>query len=146
MLNWQELRRTTTELDSLRERSRISTEAQLAERARLEQRLEDQAESLRRSEGERAQLVERARELSQQLAQSEEQLRVQMRLMSEVREEADQQRVTSNQLRLVADQAEQMLEDTRRLAHSKELDVDELTHRVRFSNIEPLFAYKLILS
>lgn len=115
----------------MRERSRISTEAQLAERARLEQRVEDTAESLRRSESERSQLAERARELAQQLAQSEEQLRVQMRLMSEVREEADQQRVTSNQLRLVADQAEQMLEDTRRLAHSKELDVDELTRRVR---------------
>ncbi len=52
----QELRRTTTELDSLRERFRLSTEAQLAERARLEQRIEDANESLRRSESERPQV------------------------------------------------------------------------------------------
>ncbi|XP_070554439.1 centrosomal protein of 135 kDa-like isoform X2 [Ptychodera flava] len=109
-----DLRRMTTERDSLRERLKISTETQLSDRARLEQRIEDLENALHSSDQERSELLARVTSLRELIATLEDQVKSQQLKISESQDDSAQQRATATQMRLLAEQAERSLEDHQR--------------------------------
>ncbi|XP_077983787.1 centrosomal protein of 135 kDa-like [Glandiceps talaboti] len=128
-----DLRRMTTERDSLRERLKIVTETQLSDRARMEQRIEDLDNALRNSDGERSDLLTRVTSLREMIVTLEDQVKIQQLRISEANEDAAQQKATATQMRLLAEQAERSLEDHQRRLTKKSGDLQasqELSSRL----------------
>ncbi|XP_006816961.1 centrosomal protein of 135 kDa [Saccoglossus kowalevskii] len=114
-----DLRRMTTERDSLRERLKIATETQLRDRARIEQRLEDLENAVRNTEQERSELQSRVTSMREMIATLEDQIKSQQLKISEANEDCAQHRATATQMRLLAEQAERSLEDHQRRLNKK---------------------------
>ncbi|GFS26865.1 centrosomal protein of 135 kDa-like [Elysia marginata] len=129
-----DLRRMTTERDSLRERLKIATETSLSDRAKLEQQVEDLEATLHTVEQERNELMIRMNTLKDEVKVMEEQIKDQLVRLSEVVEEASKNKNASNQMKLLVEETEKTLEDaTRRLTRREE----ELHHQgERVSSLE----------
>ncbi|XP_066287957.1 centrosomal protein of 135 kDa-like isoform X2 [Branchiostoma lanceolatum] len=109
-----DLRRMATERDSLRERLKISTETALTDRARLEQRIEDQEGQLYTLDQERADLQGRVTSMRDMINTLEDQVKSLTMKVASTEEEASQQKATATQMRLLAEQTEASLEDCQR--------------------------------
>ncbi|XP_035680916.1 centrosomal protein of 135 kDa-like isoform X2 [Branchiostoma floridae] len=109
-----DLRRMATERDSLRERLKISTETALTDRARLEQRIEDQDGQLYTVDQERADLQGRVASMRDMIDTLEDQVKSLTMKVASTEEEASQQKATATQMRLLAEQTEASLEDCQR--------------------------------
>ncbi|KAI8484989.1 hypothetical protein Bbelb_372350 [Branchiostoma belcheri] len=109
-----DLRRMATERDSLRERLKISTETALTDRARLEQRIEDQEGQLYTVDQERADLQGRVASMRDMINTLEDQVKSLTMKVASTEEEASQQKATATQMRLLAEQTEASLEDCQR--------------------------------
>lgn len=122
-----DLHRMTTERDSLRERIKIATEASLSERARLQQRIEDIETALHTVESEREELLARLTSLRDDNKAMEEQTKDQAIRLNQMDEEVARYKSSAAQLRLLVEEAEKSLDETRhRLARrDKELQKQE---------------------
>ena len=118
-----ELRKLTTERDTLRERLKIATETQLAERARLEQKVEDLDEALRGRVSDQEDLEIQLNATQRQVDTLEIQVKNKAIELARTQEEANQNRVNATQMKLLADQAERSLEDHQVRLARKEADL-----------------------
>ncbi|KAJ8028410.1 hypothetical protein HOLleu_30630 [Holothuria leucospilota] len=101
-----DLRRMTTERDSLRERLKIATETHLSDKARLQQQVEDLEQALQTSQQDLSGCRSRIPNLQGMISTLEEQVRSLNLRAEEAREEASQNKANSTQMRLLAEQAE----------------------------------------
>ncbi|CAL1543301.1 unnamed protein product [Lymnaea stagnalis] len=116
-----DLRRMTTERDSLRERLKIATETSLSDRAKLEQQVEDLESTLHTVEHERNELMLRVNTLKDEIKIMEEQIKDQMMRLNEVVDEASKNKSSASQMRMLVEETEKTLEDaTRRLTRREE--------------------------
>ncbi|XP_019624383.1 PREDICTED: centrosomal protein of 135 kDa-like [Branchiostoma belcheri] len=92
----------------------ISTETALTDRARLEQRIEDQEGQLYTVDQERADLQGRVASMRDMINTLEDQVKSLTMKVASTEEEASQQKATATQMRLLAEQTEASLEDCQR--------------------------------
>ncbi|XP_067841935.1 testis-specific gene 10 protein isoform X2 [Heptranchias perlo] len=118
-----DLRRMTTERDSLRERLKISQETAINERAHLEQRIEDLKASMHTLESERLEHRSRLTCLKDSVTSLEEEVKILARKSSDTEDELCRQRAENNQIRLLMDQAEDSLAETQRRLSLKTTDL-----------------------
>ncbi|KAK2148603.1 hypothetical protein LSH36_489g00052 [Paralvinella palmiformis] len=119
-----DLRRLTTERDTLRERLKIATDTQLADRGRLEQRIEDLEVALRTVESERDALSDHVQGLQRFIESLEHQLKDEAHQLSEARDEAAQNKATATQMRHLTEQAERSLQDAQKHLSRRESDLE----------------------
>jgi centrosomal protein CEP135 len=120
----------TIERDTLRERLKIATESQLADRARLEQTIEDLENAVRAMELERKSADDRLRRTETYGTSLEEQVREQASQLADARDKESQHRTTAAQMRLLADQAERVLKDQQTVLENKEADLRALQEHI----------------
>lgn len=118
-----ELQRVTTERDSLRERLKLSTETSLSERAHFEQKVEDLDSQLKMATVERNELQMRVKNLKDDINNLEERIKTQALQVQEAREDASKQRMTSTQMRLLAEEAERSMTEMQRRLNAREEDI-----------------------
>ncbi|XP_055492534.1 testis-specific gene 10 protein isoform X3 [Leucoraja erinacea] len=118
-----DLRRMTTERDSLRERLKISQETAINERAHLEQRIEDLKASMHTLENERLEHRSRLTCLKDSVTSLEEEVKILARKSSDTEDELCRQRAENNQIRLLMDQSEDTLAETQRRLSLKSTDL-----------------------
>ncbi|XP_076467897.1 centrosomal protein of 135 kDa-like [Babylonia areolata] len=126
-----DLRRMTTERDSLRERIKIATESSLSERAKLEQRVEDLENSLSRMESEREELLVRLTGLKDDTKAYEEQTKDQGLRLNQMDEELARSKSSAAQLRLLVEDAEKSLDETRHRLARREKELQQQEERCR---------------
>lgn len=124
-----ELQRITTERDSLRERLKLSTETALSERAHLEQKVEDLDGQLKIATVERDELQMRVKNLKDDILNLEERIKNQALQIQEAQEDASKQRMTSTQMRLLAEEAERSMAEMQRRLNAREDDVLSANHK-----------------
>ncbi|XP_071511617.1 centrosomal protein of 135 kDa-like [Diadema antillarum] len=125
-----DLRRMTTERDSLRERLKISTDTHLGDKARLEQRVEDLELLLQKAEQERNSSQSRVSSLQAMIVTLEEQVRTQVLRIEEAKEDASASKAQASKMRLIADQTEQSVEEYQRRLHTKSGDLQVAEERI----------------
>ncbi|XP_072433140.1 testis-specific gene 10 protein-like, partial [Chiloscyllium punctatum] len=118
-----DLRRMTTERDSLRERLKISQETAINERSHLEQRIEDLKNSMHTLENERLEHRSRLTCLKDSVTSLEEEVKILARKSSDTEDELCRQRAENNQIRMLMDQAEDSLAETQRRLSLKTTDL-----------------------
>ncbi|XP_078402245.1 testis-specific gene 10 protein-like [Cetorhinus maximus] len=118
-----DLRRMTTERDSLRERLKISQETAINERSHLEQRIEDLKGSMHTLENERLEHRSRLTCLKDSVTSLEEEVKILARKSSDTEDELCRQRAENNQIRMLMDQAEDSLAETQRRLSLKTTDL-----------------------
>ncbi|XP_041463887.1 testis-specific gene 10 protein-like isoform X2 [Lytechinus variegatus] len=125
-----DLRRMTTERDSLRERLKISTDTHLSDKARLEQRVEDLEHLLLVAEQERNSSQSRVSSMQAMINTLEEQVRTQVFRIEEAKEDASSSKAQASKLRLIADQTEHSVEEYQRRLHIKSNDLQIAEERI----------------
>ncbi|XP_072333272.1 testis-specific gene 10 protein isoform X2 [Scyliorhinus torazame] len=118
-----DLRRMTTERDSLRERLKISQETAINERSHLEQRIEDLKGSMHTLENERLEHRSRLTCLKDSVTSLEEEVKILARKSSDTEDELCRQRAENNQIRMLMDQAEDSLAESQRRFSLKTTDL-----------------------
>ncbi|XP_078077590.1 testis-specific gene 10 protein [Mustelus asterias] len=118
-----DLRRMTTERDSLRERLKISQETAINERSHLEQRIEDLKGSMHTLENERLEHRSRLTCLKDSVTSLEEEVKILARKSSDTEDELCRQRAENNQIRMLMDQTEDSLAETQRRLSLKNTDL-----------------------
>ncbi|KAI0239743.1 hypothetical protein LSAT2_009518, partial [Lamellibrachia satsuma] len=121
-----ELRRVTTERDTLRERLQIATDTQLSDRARLEQRIEDLQNTVKNVEVEKSSKEDQVKVLENMLDNLESKVKRQATEMVEAHDAISQQKSSANQMRILQEQTEHALKDVQHKLNHKE---EELDHR-----------------
>ncbi|CAH1777332.1 unnamed protein product [Owenia fusiformis] len=124
-----DLRRMTTERDTLREKLKIATESHLSDRARLEQKIEDLERTIQAVEAERNDLSIRIAALKDKGDRMEDHIKEQVITLGETQDDASQQKAAATQMRLLAEQAETSLMDNRRQLIAKEGDLRAVEER-----------------
>ncbi|XP_067662962.1 centrosomal protein of 135 kDa-like isoform X1 [Haliotis asinina] len=124
-----DLRRLTTERDSLRERLKIATETSLSDRARLEQRVEDLENTLHTVEAERNEYIVRVNVLKEEIKTLEEQLKDMSFRLTEVTDDASKVRSTASQMKMLAEENEKSLEETQRRLSRREGELQSQEER-----------------
>ncbi|XP_013412187.1 centrosomal protein of 135 kDa-like, partial [Lingula anatina] len=125
-----DLRRMTTERDSMRERLKMATETSLSDRARLEQKIEDLENALHNVEVERNELQVNLSTQKALTNSSEDQCRELNIQLNAALEEGSQHKATATQMRLLAEQTEEALEEHRRRLTRKEGDLKVAEERI----------------
>ncbi|XP_025088561.1 testis-specific gene 10 protein-like isoform X3 [Pomacea canaliculata] len=122
-----DLRRMTTERDSLRERIKIATESSLSDRAKLEQRVEDLESTLHTVQAERDELLVRVANLKEDVKCMEDQVKDQALRLNQMDEDSSRQKTSAMQLKMIVEETEKSLADTqqRLLRREKELQAQE---------------------
>lgn len=118
-----ELRRMTTERDSLRERLKIATETSLSEKAKLEQRSEDLEGALTQAENERGELIVRVNSLKEDVRSLEEQIKDMANRLTETQDDNSQNKSKATQMRMLAEETERSLEDTQKRLARRESEL-----------------------
>ncbi|XP_069492743.1 testis-specific gene 10 protein isoform X4 [Ambystoma mexicanum] len=108
-----DLRRMTTERDSLRERLKISQETAINERAHLEQQIEEFRASVRLSEKESLESKSKLTLMRETIAAMEEDMKLLTRRAMETENEFSRQKIACEALRSLSDETEHTLEETR---------------------------------
>ncbi|XP_046325816.2 centrosomal protein of 135 kDa-like isoform X2 [Haliotis rufescens] len=124
-----DLRRLTTERDSLRERLKIATETSLSDRARLEQRVEDLENTLHTVEAERNEFIVRVNVLKDEIKTLEEQIKDMAFRLTEVTDDASKVRSTASQMKMLAEESEKSLEETQRRLSRREGELQSQEER-----------------
>lgn len=119
-----DLRRMSTERDSLRERLKIATETSLSDRAKLEQRIEDLESTISTVDVEKREFVLRISTLKEDLRSYEEQVREQAIRLTQVQDEASQARSTAAQMKMLAEETEKSLEETQKRLSNNEKNLN----------------------
>ncbi|KAM4047054.1 testis-specific gene 10 protein isoform 2-T2 [Anomaloglossus baeobatrachus] len=109
-----DLRRMTTERDSLRERIKISQETAIGDRAHLEQKIEDLQSSMQIIENDRMDQKSELSLMKDTVLTMENELKILSRRASEAENELRQQKSECDSLRLLNDKTEHSLDDTQR--------------------------------
>ncbi|XP_013391946.1 centrosomal protein of 135 kDa [Lingula anatina] len=125
-----DLRRMTTERDSMRERLKMATETSLSDRARLEQKIEDLENALHNVEVERNELQVNLSTQKALTNSSEDQCRELNIQLNAALEDGSQHKATATQMRLLAEQTEEALEEHRRRLTRKEGDLKVAEERI----------------
>ncbi|XP_053399484.1 centrosomal protein of 135 kDa-like isoform X2 [Mercenaria mercenaria] len=118
-----ELRRMTTERDSLRERLKIATEISLSEKAKLEQRGEDLESALTQAENERGELIVRVNSLKEDVRSLEEQVKDMAGRLTDTQDENSQNKSKATQMKMLAEETERGLEDTQKRLARRESEL-----------------------
>ncbi|XP_060554869.1 centrosomal protein of 135 kDa-like isoform X4 [Ruditapes philippinarum] len=118
-----ELRRMTTERDSLRERLKIATEISLSEKAKLEQRGEDLESALTQAENERGELIVRVNSLKEDVRSLEEQIKDMASRLTETQDDNSQNKSKATQMKMLAEETERSLEDTQKRLARRESEL-----------------------
>ncbi|XP_052276552.1 centrosomal protein of 135 kDa-like isoform X1 [Dreissena polymorpha] len=118
-----ELRRISTERDSLRERLKIATEVSLTEKAKLEQRCEDLESGLQQAENERGELIVRVNALKDDVRGLEEQIKDMAGRLSEAQDSSSQNKSKATQMKMLAEETERGLEDTQKRLARRESEL-----------------------
>ncbi|XP_059152466.1 centrosomal protein of 135 kDa-like isoform X1 [Physella acuta] len=129
-----DLRRMTTERDSLRERLKIATETSLSDRAKLEQQVEDLESTLHTVEQERNELMIRMNSLKDEIKMMEEQIKDQVMRLNEVVDDSTKNKTSATQMRMLVEETEKTLEDTTRRLSRREEELQNQAERV--NNLE----------
>lgn len=116
-------RSLTVERDTLRERLQIATESHLAERAKLEQTVEDLETALNAAELNRKTAEERLRMSEAYLDDQDARVKNSVEETAAARDEASQHRATASQMRMLADQAERALKDAQAQLARKDVNL-----------------------
>ncbi|XP_029460633.1 testis-specific gene 10 protein [Rhinatrema bivittatum] len=109
-----DLRRMTTERDSLRERLKIAQETAINERAHLEQTIEELQLSVRNVELDRSELKSKQAVLKETLISLENEMKLLTRKSIETENEFGRQKSECSSLRLMNDKTQRALADTQR--------------------------------
>ncbi|XP_030057256.1 testis-specific gene 10 protein isoform X2 [Microcaecilia unicolor] len=109
-----DLRRMTTERDSLRERLKIAQETAINERAHLEQTIEELQLSIRNVEHERSDLKSKQVGMKETIASLENEMKLLNRRSMDTENDLEMQRSDSNSLRLMNDKTQRALAETQR--------------------------------
>eukprot|EP00057_Strongylocentrotus_purpuratus_P011253 XP_011665727.1 PREDICTED: testis-specific gene 10 protein isoform X5 [Strongylocentrotus purpuratus] len=125
-----DLRRITTERDSLRERLKISTDTNLSDKARLEQRVEDLEHLLLGAEQERNSSQSRVSSMQAMIVTLEEQVRIQVFKIEEAKEDASASKAQASKLRLITDQTEHSVEEYQRRLHINSNNLQSAEERI----------------
>ncbi|KAK2182666.1 hypothetical protein NP493_341g01017 [Ridgeia piscesae] len=120
-----ELRRVTTERDTLHERLQIATDTQLADRARLEQRIEDLQNTVKNVEAEKLSKEDQVKALETMLDNLEVKVKRQATEMIEAQDLISQQKSSANQMRILQEQTEHALKDVQKKLSRKEEEIDQ---------------------
>ncbi|OWF52870.1 centrosomal protein of 135 kDa-like isoform X1 [Mizuhopecten yessoensis] len=115
-----DLRRMTTERDSLRERLKIATETSLSDRAKLEQRIEDLESTISTVDVEKREFILRISTIKEDLRSYEEQVRDQAIRLTQAQDDASQSRATAAQMKMLAEETEKSLEETQKRLNNNE--------------------------
>ncbi|XP_078514334.1 testis-specific gene 10 protein isoform X2 [Lissotriton helveticus] len=107
-----DLRRMTTERDSLRERLKISQETAINERAHLEQQIEEYRSSLRASEKEHVENKNKLSLMRETIASTDSDMELLTRKVMDKENELGRQKLASEALRSLNDETEHTLQDT----------------------------------
>ncbi|XP_076445989.1 centrosomal protein of 135 kDa-like isoform X2 [Babylonia areolata] len=124
-----DLQRMTTERDSLRERIKIATDSSLSERAKLEQRIEDVEATLHTVESEREELLARVSSLKDDNKGLEEQTKDQAFRLNQMDEEVARFRSSAAQLKLLVEEAEKSLDETKHRLSRREKELHSMEQR-----------------
>ena len=133
----------TADRDALRERYRVSNENQLSERARLEQRVEDLSTQLSTQQQGSKQVTTTLSEVKRAFEVCETRGEELARQGEMWRRECEEARSSANQLRLIADQAEHMVDECKRRMLTKDTHLDELTRKVSHYDIPRITSHLL---
>ncbi|XP_076070631.1 centrosomal protein of 135 kDa-like isoform X3 [Mytilus galloprovincialis] len=125
-----DLRRMTTERDSLRERLKIATESSLSDRAKLEQKIEDLENALHNSETEKSEYVVRVTTLREDVRHYEDQVKDQALRLGHTQDEASQHRSTATQMKMLAEETEKSLEDAQKRLGRREHTVQTQEEKI----------------
>lgn len=123
-------RNLTVERDSLRERLKIAVDANLVERAKLEQTIEDLEAALSTAESNQKNAEERQNLSQKHLEALEERLRENMTEAANARDETAQHKTTASQMRLLAEQSEHSAKDFRAQLARKDADLHSADERI----------------
>ncbi|KAL4230126.1 hypothetical protein ACF0H5_010511 [Mactra antiquata] len=124
-----ELRRMTTERDSLRERLKIATETSLSEKAKLEQRGEDLEAALQQAENERGELIVRVNALKEDVRHLEDQIKDMAGRLTETQDDNSQNKSKANQMKMLAEETERGLEETQKRLARRESELSAQEER-----------------
>lgn len=125
-----DLRRMTTERDSLRERLKIATESSLSDRAKLEQKIEDLENALHNSETEKSEYVVRVTTLREDVRHYEDQVKDQALRLGHTQDEASQHRSTATQMKMLAEETEKSLEEAQKRLGRREHTVQTQEEKI----------------
>ncbi|XP_052794849.1 centrosomal protein of 135 kDa-like isoform X3 [Mya arenaria] len=124
-----ELRRMTTERDSLRERLKIATEVSLSEKAKLEQRGEDLESALQQAESERGELIMRVTTLKEDVRSLEAQIKDMAGRLSEAQDDSSTNKSKATQMKMLAEETDRGLEETQKRLARRESELNAQEER-----------------
>ncbi|XP_067948387.1 testis-specific gene 10 protein-like isoform X2 [Watersipora subatra] len=126
-----DLRRIIVERDSLRERLKISSDSQIADKAHLEQQVEDLNTRLRVLHNDKNQLDMQVSGLKTQINALEEELRLQTNKYTESVEECDQHKASINRMRMTIADLERSVSEYGQKLLGKEDELESTMARCR---------------
>ncbi|KAF6026416.1 CEP135 [Bugula neritina] len=124
-----DLRQTTIERDTLRERLQVATETQINERVASDDKIEELHSRLRRVNSERSEVEAQLEDMRSKVTQLEEEVRVQSGRCNEVFGDYQQLKQQHSQLRMLADQGDKSLRENHQRLGIKEDELQCMTNR-----------------
>ncbi len=121
-----DLRNAINDRDTYKDRLRMATETAIKEKANLEQKIDDLQSLIRKSDLDKKELCQQIDLLQNQLEQLESKLHAQNYHLVQTTQDLNEQKSTSTQIRLLAEDSERALEEQRRQLTIKNDELHQL--------------------